>query len=117
MAENQHSTDTVLSSLIDETELFHTTSREAYATIPVNGHQETWALKSEGFQILLAHHYYQQTRTMPNDTSLKKFIRTLVLLRYFAILNPYLLLIPEVVLQEEKGSCGTTARYAVRATH
>jgi hypothetical protein len=41
-------------------ELFHTPEGEAYATIQVDGHQETWPLKVKAFRRWLARLFYQQ---------------------------------------------------------
>lgn len=73
----QHSNDITLNSLTDGFELFHTPAREAYATIPVNEHQETWPLKSQECRYLLAQRYYVQTSTMPSDYRLNQLLQTL----------------------------------------
>ena len=77
MAQDQHSHDIVLNSLLSNFELFYTRTQESYATIMINGHQETWALKSAEFQHLLSYHYFQQTGAIPSETRLKKATRTL----------------------------------------
>jgi len=45
--------------------LFHTPEGEAYATIQVDGHQETWPLKVKGFRRWLARLFYTQEGTTP----------------------------------------------------
>src|SRR5215470_18068125 len=73
----QHSKDIALHALIDGFELFHTPAREAYATVPVNGHQETWPLKSAEVRHVLAERYYTQTGIMPGVTSCTNLVRRL----------------------------------------
>ena len=41
-----------------EAELFHDPEGEPYATVEVNGHYETWPLKSRGYKNWLRHTYY-----------------------------------------------------------
>ncbi len=41
-----------------EAELFHDPEGEPYATVKVNGHYETWPLKSRGYKNWLRHSYY-----------------------------------------------------------
>lgn len=41
-----------------EAELFHDPEGEPYATVEVEGHHETWPLKSRGFKNWLRHRYY-----------------------------------------------------------
>jgi hypothetical protein len=72
-----HSNDLTLNAFTDGFELFHTPTREAYATVPVNGHRETWPLKSAEFRHVLADRYYTQTGTMPGVTSCTNLIRRL----------------------------------------
>lgn len=43
-------------------EFFHTASGEAYTTIPVDGHRETWATNSSSFSEWLLQHYYSETQ-------------------------------------------------------
>jgi len=73
----QHSKDIALHALIDGFGLFHTPAREAYATVPVNGHQETWRLKSAEFRHILAKRYHTQTGTMPSNYRLNQYLQTL----------------------------------------
>jgi hypothetical protein len=46
-------------------ELFHTPDGEAYATIAVDGHKETWPLKVKGFRRWLARLFYQAEDKSP----------------------------------------------------
>jgi hypothetical protein len=56
------------------TELFHTPAGRAYATLPVDGHRETWPLDSKDFRDLLCHNLYVSSGEMPSDTCLRNGI-------------------------------------------
>jgi hypothetical protein len=58
MADRAPSQATALIELADEVELFHDQSCNPYATIAVDGHHETWLVKSKGFRRWLARQYY-----------------------------------------------------------
>jgi hypothetical protein len=51
-------------------ELFHDESGEPYATIPVNGHRETWPLGSKGFKRWLAKRYFDAEGKAPTASAL-----------------------------------------------
>ena len=42
-------------------ELFHDRSLNTFVTVPVNGHRETWRLRSEGFRRLVRYRWHQLT--------------------------------------------------------
>jgi hypothetical protein len=67
----------VLVGVTDEAELFHTSDGDAYATIPINGHHETWALKSRGFRDWLSKRYYEAERSIPNAQAMQDALNTL----------------------------------------
>jgi hypothetical protein len=50
----------------DGVELFHSPDGTGYADIHVNGHRETWPLKSRGFDRFLRRAYYEKTGGAPN---------------------------------------------------
>ncbi len=50
----------------DGVELFHTPDGTAYADVVIDGHRETWPLKSVGFQRWLRRAYYLETGDAPN---------------------------------------------------
>jgi hypothetical protein len=56
----------ILIELAEDSELFHTTEGEAYATVSVNGHKETWPFKSRGFHDWLKHRYYEAEGGAPS---------------------------------------------------
>lgn len=53
--------------MVKDVRFFHTAEQEAFATIPCDGHHETWPLKSLGFQDWLGHRYFRQNgRALPS---------------------------------------------------
>ncbi len=58
-------------------ELFHDQTAEPYATIPVDGHRETWPLASRGFKRWLARRYYDAEGKAPNAQALTDAIGVL----------------------------------------
>ena len=60
-----------LTDLASEIELFHSLEDEAYALIPVNGHHETWELRSKSFQRWLRHRFYVKFEKAPNKQALE----------------------------------------------
>ena len=65
-----------LVKLADDMELF-SCNGQAYATLPVDRHRETWALRTQTFKDLLSHRYYQQTGEVPGDEGLNTAIGVL----------------------------------------
>ena len=55
----------LLISYADEAELFHAPDGEAYATVDVNGHKETWPLKSKRFTQHLLRRFYTEHGKAP----------------------------------------------------
>ena len=72
--------DDTLSVVLDDLELFHTPAREAYATLSVQGHRETWALASKEFRYLLERHLYGPGH-MKSDTCGKKILPTFLAMK------------------------------------
>src|SRR5690606_16687421 len=48
-------------------ELFHDPEGNAYATIEVDGHAETWPVRSKGFKRWLGHRYYEDAERVPSS--------------------------------------------------
>ncbi|MFL6211815.1 MAG: DUF3854 domain-containing protein [Pyrinomonadaceae bacterium] len=67
----------VLVEVTEGAELFHTSDGDAYATIQVNGHHETWPLKSRGFRDWLSKRYYETEGSIPNSQALQDALNTL----------------------------------------
>lgn len=60
-----------LVTLAETVELFHSPGGEAYATVPVNDHRETWRLRSRGFRQWLAYQYFQREGRIPGTQVLQ----------------------------------------------
>lgn len=69
----------ILIRLADEAgvQLFHTPDREAFALLPVNGHRETWRVRSKDFKLWLLHRYFASTGKAPNAQALQDARNTL----------------------------------------
>ncbi|WFU84833.1 ATP-binding protein [Bradyrhizobium sp. CIAT3101] len=67
----------VVIDLTDCCEFWHDANRLAYATFPVNSHQENWPLKSREFRMWLSGRYYQATGRAIGGQSLEDAIRIL----------------------------------------
>jgi hypothetical protein len=68
----------ILVDLASPAELFHTAEGNVgYATIPVNDHHETWAIKSKTFRQWLSHRYYVLKHKPPTAQPLKDAIALL----------------------------------------
>jgi 5S rRNA maturation endonuclease (ribonuclease M5) len=62
----QSSQSTRLVELADEIELFHSPDGDAYGSLIVNGHVETWPLRSKVFRRYLMHRFYQEYGQTPS---------------------------------------------------
>ncbi|MGE3975102.1 MAG: hypothetical protein AB7F59_11315, partial [Bdellovibrionales bacterium] len=66
-----------LMDLCETVELFHSTDNEQYATIKLNNHEETWALKSSEFKSWLRQQYYSKSGSVPSDKVFQDVLQTL----------------------------------------
>jgi hypothetical protein len=66
----------LLIALAAAAELFHTPGNggdgEAFATFSINGHRETWPIRSRGFRSWLAQLHFAQTKKAPNTQALQE---------------------------------------------
>jgi hypothetical protein len=56
---------TELVEIAADAELFHSPEGEAFATITVDDHQETWLIKAKGFRRWLARQFYREHEKAP----------------------------------------------------
>jgi hypothetical protein len=75
--EKSKSQASVLVEVAGDAELFHTSDGDTYATIPINSHHETWALKSRGFRDWLSKRYYESEGSIPNSQAMQDALNTL----------------------------------------
>lgn len=61
----------ILVELAGEADLFRTSNDAAYADIAVNGHRETWSIRSRGFQRWLRRQFYQATGGAPSADAMQ----------------------------------------------
>ena len=61
----------ILMSFAEDIELFHAEDGTAYADIEVNGHIETWHIRSEGFSHWISQRFFQETKKALNNETLK----------------------------------------------
>ena len=61
----------VLIGLVEFTELFHTSDGVGFADIVVDGHRETWPIRSKGFRRWLARLYFEVTKSAPSSQALQ----------------------------------------------
>jgi len=69
--------DTLVALAMEACELFHDEDGEPYASFERNGHRETWALWSKGYQEWLSFQLYQMTGKAPRKASLDDATATL----------------------------------------
>jgi Bifunctional DNA primase/polymerase, N-terminal/Primase C terminal 2 (PriCT-2) len=67
----------LLIELAGNADLFHTDERTPFANIQVDGHLETWPIKSDGFRQWLLHRYYIKTKGAPSREALTSAIAAL----------------------------------------
>lgn len=68
---------TKLVDLAERAPLFHDPDGNAYATVSVAGHGETWRLRSSGFRSWLARQYWEHERAIPRAGALQDALTTL----------------------------------------
>lgn len=65
------SQSTILIELASGAEFFHTSDGEAYASVEIDGHLETWSLKSRGFRDWLVRRFYKAESKSPSSQGLQ----------------------------------------------
>jgi len=66
-----------LMGLVEGIELFHTPEREAYATVPVGSHLETYPVKSRAFREWLAHQFWKAESSVPSSQAIQDVVHGL----------------------------------------
>lgn len=57
--------------LAQDAELFHDPEGQAWATVPVGGHRETWPVRGKGFRTWLARRFYDEADKPPGAQALQ----------------------------------------------
>jgi putative DNA primase/helicase len=66
-----------LLDLIGVAELWHSSDREAFASIPINGHLEHWAVRSKSFKLWALRRYFEQTGAAPGGQAVEDALRVI----------------------------------------
>ena len=61
----------ILARLAGETDLFHAPNGTGFADIPVDGHRETWPVRSKGFRRWLTQRFFEATSGAPNAQAMQ----------------------------------------------
>jgi hypothetical protein len=61
----------ILIEIAGRVDLFHTADDAAFADVEVNGHRETWPIRSKGFRAWLYRQFYLQTGGAPNSEAMQ----------------------------------------------
>ena len=67
----------ILVELAQTAELFHTPDGTGFADIEVNGHRETWPVRSKRFKQHLTRLYYEETGGAPNSEALQSALNVI----------------------------------------
>ena len=67
----------VLLNIASAARLFHTTDGTAYADLIIDGHRETWPLRSKRFRGWLRQQYYERTWDAPAPAALSAALNVL----------------------------------------
>ncbi len=67
----------VLIDLAHEAELFHSPDATAFADLVVNGHRETWPVRTKGFRRWLARRFFEATGGAPNSEALQSALNVI----------------------------------------
>jgi hypothetical protein len=72
--EEEQSQATLAANMAIEWDLWHTPAKEAYATIPIDDHLETWAVRSQTFKRYLAMRFFDEEGKAMNSDALSAAI-------------------------------------------
>jgi hypothetical protein len=72
--EAEQSQGTLAANMAVEWDLWHTPAKEAYATIPIDDHQETWPVRSQTFKRYLAMRFFDEEGKAMNSDALSAAI-------------------------------------------
>ena len=75
-ARNQTGADIIL-RLAQALDLFHAPDATAYADLVINGHRETWPVRSKGLQRWLARAFYEETQSAAGSEALQSSLNVI----------------------------------------
>jgi len=67
----------ILIELAQEVELFHSPDATAFADLQVNGHRETWSVRTKGFRRWLTRKFFETTGGAPNSEALQSALNVI----------------------------------------
>jgi hypothetical protein len=67
----------ILLELAQSAELFHTPDGTGFADLDINGHRETWPIRSKGFRRWLARRYFEATGGAPSSEALQSALNVI----------------------------------------
>lgn len=67
----------LLIDLVQEAELFHSPDATAFADLVINGHRETWSVRTKGFRRWLARRFFEATGGAPNSEALQSALNVI----------------------------------------
>jgi hypothetical protein len=66
----------ILIGLTSSAELFHSDGT-GFADLEINGHRETWPIRSKIFRCWLAHRYFDKTQSAPNSQAMQSALNVI----------------------------------------
>jgi hypothetical protein len=67
----------MLVELAQSAELFHAADGTAFADIDINGHRETWPIRTKGFRRWLARRFFEETQGAPSSEALQSALNVI----------------------------------------
>jgi hypothetical protein len=67
----------ILIELTKTLDLFHSPDQSGFADLDVNGHRETWSIRSKGFKNWLAHRFFLETGGAPSSEALQSALNVI----------------------------------------
>src|SRR3954453_4260482 len=67
----------ILIGLAQTAELFHTPDGSGFADVEINGHRETWPIRSKGFRRWLARSFFEATEGAPSSEALQSALNVI----------------------------------------
>ena len=67
----------ILIELAQAAELFHTPDGTGFADLDINGHRETWPIRSKGFRRWLARGFFEATQGAPSSEALQSALNVI----------------------------------------
>jgi len=72
-----HTQADILLRLSQAADLFHVPDGACFADLDINGHRETWPIRSKGFSRWLARSYYGETQSAPGSEALQSALNVI----------------------------------------